>query len=102
METKAELDSPKEKNYFLNRQDMALELICMSVSPQLQYRVEDSSLVCFNLVQLLSVNIFSVKEQKIYNDKYTHYTNIFPRENQHILYSSTLQDTRYIKYVEHK
>jgi hypothetical protein len=81
METKAEPDSPKEKIYFLNRQDMAFELICMSVSPELQYRVEDSSLVYFNLVQLFYAKIFSVKEQKRYNDKYTHYTNIFPREN---------------------
>jgi hypothetical protein len=44
MATKVEPDSPEEKNDFLNRQDMALRLICMFVSPELQYHVEDSSL----------------------------------------------------------
>jgi hypothetical protein len=36
----------------------------------------------FNLVQLFTANIISVKEQKIYNGKYTHYTNVFPPEYQ--------------------
>ena len=38
--------------------------------------------VDFNLVQLLTANKFSVKEWKIYNGKYTHYTDIFPLETQ--------------------
>ena len=41
----------------------------------------------FNLVQYFTANKFSIKEQKRYNVKYTHYTDIFPLENQHILYS---------------
>jgi hypothetical protein len=36
--------------------------------------------VDFNLVQLFTANRFSVKEQKRYNGKYTHYTEIFPVE----------------------
>jgi hypothetical protein len=38
--------------------------------------------VDFNLVQLFTANIFSVKEHKIYNRKYTHYREIFPLETQ--------------------
>jgi hypothetical protein len=35
--------------------------------------------VDFNLVQLFTENIFSIKVQKIHNGKYTHYTEIlFP------------------------
>jgi hypothetical protein len=40
------------------------------------------SCVDFNLVQLFTANRFSVKEQKRYNGKYTHYTEIFPLETQ--------------------
>jgi hypothetical protein len=53
--------------------------------------VED--FVDFNLVQLFTANRFSIKEQKRYNGKYTHYTYFSPgnpnQENQHILYSFT-------------
>jgi hypothetical protein len=39
--------------------------------------------VDFNLVQYFTcTNIFSIKEQKRYNGKYTHYTKIFPLETQ--------------------
>jgi hypothetical protein len=38
--------------------------------------------VDFNLVQYFTANIFSIKEHKIYNGKYTHYTYIFPLETQ--------------------
>jgi hypothetical protein len=38
--------------------------------------------VDFNLVQYFTANRFSVKEQKRYNGKYTHYTDIFPLETQ--------------------
>jgi hypothetical protein len=38
--------------------------------------------VDFNLVQYFTANIFSIKEQKRYNGKYTHYTDIFPLETQ--------------------
>jgi hypothetical protein len=44
METEVEPDSVDEKNDFLNRQDMALRLICISISPELQYHVEEESL----------------------------------------------------------
>jgi hypothetical protein len=48
-------------------------------------------IVYFNLVQYFTTNGFSIKEQKIYNDKYTYHTYFSPenpnRENQHILYS---------------
>jgi hypothetical protein len=40
------------------------------------------STVDFNLVQYFTANIFSIKEQKRYNGKYTHYTEIFPLETQ--------------------
>jgi hypothetical protein len=43
---------------------------------------EERMSVDFNLVQLFTANIFSVKEQKRYNGKYTHYTEIFPLETQ--------------------
>jgi hypothetical protein len=43
METKVEPDSPEEKNDFLNRQDMALGCICLSISPKIQYHVESLS-----------------------------------------------------------
>jgi hypothetical protein len=36
--------------------------------------------VDFNLVQYFIANKFSIKEHKIYNGKYTHYTEIFPLE----------------------
>jgi hypothetical protein len=36
--------------------------------------------VDFNLAQLFTANIFSIKEHKIYNGKYTHYIDIFPLE----------------------
>jgi hypothetical protein len=39
-------------------------------------------IVYFNLVQLFTTNKFSIKEQKRYNGKYTHYTEIFPLETQ--------------------
>jgi hypothetical protein len=38
--------------------------------------------VDFNLVQYFTANRFSIKEQKRYNGKYTHYTDIFPLETQ--------------------
>jgi hypothetical protein len=38
--------------------------------------------VDFNLVQYFTANIFSIKEHKRYNGKYTHYTDIFPLETQ--------------------
>jgi hypothetical protein len=38
--------------------------------------------VDFNLVQYFTASIFSIKEQKRYNGKYTHYTEIFPMETQ--------------------
>jgi len=34
--------------------------------------------VDFNLVQYFTANKFSIKEQKRYNGKYTHYKDIFP------------------------
>jgi hypothetical protein len=40
--------------------------------------------VDFNLVQLFNANRFSVKEQKLYNGKYTHYIDIFPPGNPNI------------------
>jgi hypothetical protein len=36
----------------------------------------------FNLVQYFTANIFSIKEHKRYNGKYTHYIEIFPLETQ--------------------
>ena len=44
MVTEVEPNSTNEKNDFLNRQDMALGFICMSISPELRYHVEDESL----------------------------------------------------------
>jgi hypothetical protein len=44
METEEEPNSTEEKNDFLNRQDMALIIIFMSISPELQYHVEEESL----------------------------------------------------------
>jgi hypothetical protein len=38
--------------------------------------------VDFKIVQLFTANIFSVKEHKRYNGKYTHYIEIFPLETQ--------------------
>jgi hypothetical protein len=38
--------------------------------------------VDFNLVQYFTANRFSIKEQKRYNGKYTHYMDIFPLETQ--------------------
>jgi hypothetical protein len=38
--------------------------------------------VDFSLVQYFTRNIFSIKEQKIYNGKYTHSIDIFPLETQ--------------------
>jgi hypothetical protein len=38
--------------------------------------------VYFNLVQYFTANKFSIKEQKIYNGKYTYYIKIFPLETQ--------------------
>jgi hypothetical protein len=43
MATKVELDSIDEKNDFLNRQDMAIGCICMSVSPELFHQVYEES-----------------------------------------------------------
>jgi len=37
-------NSADEKNNFLNRQDMALGFICISISPELQNHVEEESL----------------------------------------------------------
>jgi hypothetical protein len=51
--------------------------------------------VDFNLVQLFTANIFSIKEQKRYNGKYTHYTEIFPLENRDIL---NIHSLSYIVY----
>jgi hypothetical protein len=48
METKVELDSVDEKNDFLSTQYMALVFICLSISPELQYRVEEESLSTSN------------------------------------------------------
>jgi hypothetical protein len=42
----------------------------------------DDMIVDLRLVQYFTANIFSIKEQKIYNAKYTHYTEIFPLETQ--------------------
>jgi hypothetical protein len=39
-------------------------------------------IVDFNLVQYFIANRFSIKEQKRYNEKYKHYTEIFPMETQ--------------------
>jgi hypothetical protein len=41
-----------------------------------------TSSVDFDLVQYFTTNKFSIKEQKRYNGKYTHYTEIFPLETQ--------------------
>jgi len=38
--------------------------------------------VDFNLVQLFTIKKISIKEQKRYNGKYTHYTKIFPLKTQ--------------------
>jgi hypothetical protein len=38
--------------------------------------------VDFNIVQYFTANKFSIKEQKIYNGKYTHCIEIFPLETQ--------------------
>jgi hypothetical protein len=43
METEVEPNSTKEKNDFLNRQDMALGCICLSISPEILYHVESLS-----------------------------------------------------------
>jgi hypothetical protein len=45
MATKVEPDSANEKNDFLNTQDIALKLICVSISLELQYHVEEESLL---------------------------------------------------------
>jgi hypothetical protein len=42
----------------------------------------EGALVDFNLVQYFTANRFSIKKQKIYSGKYTHYTYIFPLEIQ--------------------
>jgi ppGpp synthetase/RelA/SpoT-type nucleotidyltranferase len=43
MAMEVELDSVNEKNDFLNRQDMAIESIGMSVSPELLHQVYEES-----------------------------------------------------------
>jgi hypothetical protein len=43
MEMEVEPDSVDEKNDFLNRQDMAIGSICMSVSPELFHQVYEES-----------------------------------------------------------
>jgi hypothetical protein len=48
----------------------------------LQFCVPRLMDVDFKLVQYFTANIFSIKEQKIYNGKYTYYTDIFPLETQ--------------------
>jgi len=62
-----------------------------------------SSPVYFNHVQLFTANIFLVKEQKRYNGKYTHYTDIFPLETQtektSIFYIHPLSYIVIIKYT---
>ena len=45
-------------------------------------KVHSFIFVDFNLVQYFTANIFSIKEHKRYNGKYTHYTKIFPLETQ--------------------
>ena len=45
-------------------------------------KIQLIELVDFNLVQLFTANIFSVKEHKRFNEKYTYYTYIFPLETQ--------------------
>jgi hypothetical protein len=43
MEMEVEPDSTDEKNDFLNRQDMAIGCICMSISPEIFHQVDDES-----------------------------------------------------------
>jgi hypothetical protein len=62
METEVELDSADEKNDFLNTQDMALGLICMSISPKLQYHVEEESLSTLNELWTRLEVLFGNKE----------------------------------------
>jgi len=62
METKAETGSPEEKNDFLNKQDMDLRLICMLVSLELQYHVEDSLLSTPDKLWTKLEVLFGIKE----------------------------------------
>jgi hypothetical protein len=48
----------------------------------LRMQLGNMRIVDFNLVQYFTTNKFSIKEQKRYNGKYTHYTDIFPLETQ--------------------
>ena len=41
MAMEVELDSPDEKNDFLNRQDMAIGFICLTISPEILHQVCD-------------------------------------------------------------
>ena len=54
--------------------------------------------VDFNLVQLFIANKFSIKEQKRYNGKYTHYTEIFPWKSESGKPTSSIFIHTYIVY----
>jgi hypothetical protein len=43
MEIEVEPDSTNEKNVFLNRQDMAIGCICLSIYPEIYCQVDDES-----------------------------------------------------------
>jgi hypothetical protein len=62
MTTKVDHDSVDEKNYFLNTQDMDLRLICMSISPELQYHVKDESISTMNELWTILEVLFKNKE----------------------------------------
>jgi len=65
------------KNSFHRRNNFRFSTTTM-VKSQLAYPEN----VDFNLVQYFTANRFSIKEQKRYNGKYTHYTKTFPLETQ--------------------
>jgi hypothetical protein len=65
--------------------DPFIKISCMCLLPISIFDLVqplEMQVVDFNLVQYFTANIFSIKEQKRYNGKYTHYTDIFPLETQ--------------------
>jgi hypothetical protein len=62
MGTEVEPEFYDDKNDFLNRQDMALRIICMSISSKLQYHVDEESLSTLDDLWTILKVIFENKE----------------------------------------